>query len=140
VARHSICKFLLDNGTTIPKDPRVTPQAPAIAKWNEHDCATSNVDSHRQLHPQVHVNPSIGPALSTIDRSHTIQYPRSQRKPQPAFFCDRDRYFSSFSLPLQATSKSGVVNFKWFGNRGLRGGGSGQTWFNTRAITGENAI
>jgi hypothetical protein len=50
------------------------------------------------------------------------------------------RFQLSSPLPLPGTSKSGVVNFKWLGYSGLRRGGSGQTWVNTRAITGQNAI
>ena len=43
-------------------------------------------------------------------------------------------------LPLQGTAKSGVVNFKPLECSGLRGGRSGQTQVNTRAITGENGV
>ena len=47
------------------------------------------------------------------------------------------RFQLSSPLPLPGTAKLGVVNFKWLGYSGLRGGGSGQTWLNTRAITGQ---
>ncbi len=57
---------------------------------------------------------------------HTPQFP--SRRGWRQFDLAAGACFELSSLvPLQGTSKSGVVNFKWLGNLDLRGGASGQT-------------
>src|ERR1019366_4989209 len=125
-----MCQELI---TKIPEKPgvglvRVEPHQPQHRHHDPHFTRTST----GRHHPSAHSTTAIATPWPTSATPTSAASGLDCRWPPGSFL-------PSLPLPLQSLPKSGVVNFKFLGYSGLRGGRSGQTEVNTRPITGENA-
>ena len=89
--------------------------------------------SASQPHTRVHSTP---PSIRARHNCHCHGLAASLGRPSPR----SPQFPHLLPLPLQDTPKLGVVNLKPLECSGLRGGRSGQTQVNTRAIIGENGV